>query len=81
MPVSIVFNQINVNSVQFGSTVATGQNNLEDWNTQGKGNLGNGIETGIIYKIGISNVVIDTDGIDTSIAQPEMINPQPNIQF
>ncbi|MBM7584141.1 hypothetical protein JOC86_000678 [Bacillus pakistanensis] len=81
MPVSVVFNQINVNSVQIGSSVATGQNSINDWNTQGKSNLGNGIETGIIYKIGISNVIIDTDAIDSTISEPEIINPQPTILF
>ncbi|MFD2682079.1 hypothetical protein [Bacillus seohaeanensis] len=81
MPVSIVFNQVNVNSVQNGSTISTGQNNLEDWNTQGKCNFGYGLSTGIITNAGISNVIIDPDGIDGTITQPEMINPQPNIQF
>ncbi|WP_223700492.1 hypothetical protein [Sutcliffiella deserti] len=81
MPVSIIFNQINVNSLSKTSAIITGQNNQPDWSTQGKINMGNGIEIGVVAVTGLFNVVIDADGVDTTISNPELINPQPNAQF
>ncbi|MBM7621542.1 hypothetical protein JOC95_003431 [Bacillus tianshenii] len=81
MPVSIIFNQINVNSISQSSAVSTGQNNQPDWSTQGKINMGNGIEIGVVGINGIFNVIIDTDGVDTTISNPELNNPQPTAQF
>ncbi|WP_078381216.1 hypothetical protein [Sutcliffiella halmapala] len=81
MPVSIIFNQINVNSISKSSTVSTGQNNQPDWSTQGKINMGNGIAVGAVAVNGIFNVVIDTDAMDTTISNPEINNPQPTAQF
>ncbi|QFT88590.1 hypothetical protein FIU87_08045 [Bacillus sp. THAF10] len=81
MPVSIIFNQINVNSISQSSAVATGQNNQPDWTTQGKLNMGNGIEIGIVAVTNVCNVVFDPDGVDTPIANPEINNPQPTAQF
>ena len=81
LPVSIIFNQINVNSISQSSAVATGQNNQPDWSTQGKINMGNGIEIGAVAVTNVCNVVFDADGVDTSIANPELNNPQPTAQF
>jgi hypothetical protein len=81
LPVSIIFNQINVNSISKSSAVSTGQNNQPDWSTQGKINMGNGIEIGVVGINGVFNVIIDTDGVDTTITNPELNNPQPSAQF
>ncbi|MCM3006474.1 hypothetical protein [Priestia koreensis] len=80
MPVSLIFNQINVNSVSMNSSVTTGQNSQYDWTTQGKYNFGNGQEIGMVFSQGILNVINDCDVSDTPIAQPELNNPQPNVQ-
>ena len=80
MPVSIVFNQINVNSMEFNASVSTGQNNQMDWSTSGKQNFGNGIEVGIVFSSGIINIINDNDLIDSAFSEPEIVNPQPNIQ-
>lgn len=81
MPVSIIFNQINVNSISKSSAVMAGQNNQPDWSTQGKINMGNGIGIGVVAANGLFNVVIDTDGVDSTISNPEINNPQPTAQF
>ncbi|NLP53148.1 hypothetical protein [Bacillus sp. RO1] len=81
MPVSIIFNQINVNSISQSSAVVTGQNNQPDWSTQGKINIGNGIEIGAVAVTNICSIVFDADGVDTSISSPEINNPQPTAQF
>lgn len=80
MPVSVVFNAINVLSMSANSIIASGQNSQPNWNTQGKHNSGNGIYANSIV-LGSINVINDQDVADTPISQPEIINPQPVTQL
>lgn len=81
MPVSVIFNQINTNSISKNSSVNNGQNNQPDWTFQAKFNYGVGMTVGVNNVIGNANFNIDADGIDFPVADPEIFNPQPNIQF
>lgn len=81
MPVSIIFNQIAVNTINQNSSVATGQNNQMDWSFQGKKNLAAGQQFGLAAVTGNLNINFDNDLVDTPINTPEVINPQPNIQY
>ncbi|MDX8290025.1 MULTISPECIES: hypothetical protein [Metabacillus] len=80
VPVSVVFNMINVVSMAANSIISSGQNSQPDWNAQGKFNSGNGnfINSGAI---GCTNIINDQDLADMAIAQPENINPQPVSQI
>ncbi|ANF45876.1 MULTISPECIES: hypothetical protein [Priestia] len=80
MPVSVIFNQINVVSMVSNSVIASGQNSQPDWNSQGKFNLGNGFAVNSAI-LGSTNIINDQDVCDTPITQPENINPQPVSQF
>lgn len=80
VPVSVVFNQINVLSMSSNSIIASGQNSQPDWNTQGKFNAGNGNSVNAVI-LGCTNIINDQDVCDTPIAQPENINPQPVSQI
>lgn len=77
MPATIIFNQINVNSVKNNSTVATGQNSQIDWSTQGKSILGLGSAAGVIFTANNLNVINDQDVMDTYVNENELNNPQP----
>lgn len=79
MPVSVVFNQINVVNMASNAIIASGQNSQPDWNNQGKLNSGNGIYVNSAV-IGNMNLINDQDLVDTPITQPENINPQPTSQ-
>ncbi|WLD93299.1 hypothetical protein [Alkalihalobacillus sp. AL-G] len=81
MPVSVVFNQIAVNAINENGSIATGQNNQQDWNWQGKNNLAAGTPIGFVIAINNFNTIIDNDLIDTPSTNPEVVNPQPNIQY
>ncbi|WP_096439344.1 hypothetical protein [Alteribacter populi] len=81
MPVSVIFNQINVNSVGPNSSIASGQNNQVDWALEGKVLLAGGIQVGAVFNTNVVNTIIDPDGIDMPFNQPEIVNPIPNIQF
>ena len=81
MPVSVIFNQINTNSLSKNSSINNGQNNQPDWTFQAKFNYGIGMTVGINNIVGNGNFNIDCDGVDQPITNPELINPQPNIQF
>ncbi|KOO46327.1 hypothetical protein [Priestia koreensis] len=81
MPISLIFNQINVNSIGVTSSVSTGQNSQSDWTTQAKSNFGNGQEIGMVYSQGIVNIINDCDVVDGTMAQPELFKPQPTIQY
>lgn len=80
MPVSVVFNQINVVSMSANTIISSGQNSQPDWNAQGKLNSGNGVYVNSAT-LGCMNVIIDQDLLDTPITQPENINPQPVSQI
>ncbi|WP_338780745.1 hypothetical protein [Metabacillus sp. FJAT-52054] len=80
MPVSVVFNQINVVSMAANSIISSGQNSQPDWNAQGKFNSGNGNYVNSCA-IGCTNIINDQDLFDMAISQPENINPQPTAQF
>lgn len=80
MPVSVIFNAINVVSMSANSLIASGQNSQQDWNSQGKINSGNGISVNALV-LACVNTVLDQDLIDNPITQPENINPQPTTQI
>ncbi|MBM7703430.1 hypothetical protein [Metabacillus iocasae] len=80
MPVSVIFNQINVISMSSNSIIASGQNSQPDWNAQGKMNSGNGNYVSSVI-LGCTNIVNDQDVCDMPIAQPDFINPQPVSQI
>ncbi|WP_309486319.1 hypothetical protein [Cytobacillus firmus] len=80
LPVSVVFNQINVLSMSSNSIIGSGQNSQPDWNAQGKFNSGNGNFVNSLV-LGCTNIINDPDGIDNPITQPENINPQPTSQI
>lgn len=80
MPVSVIFNQINVISMSSNSIISTGQNSQPDWNAQGKLNTGNGVYINAA-SLGNLSFVNDPDVADTPITQPENINPQPVSQI
>ncbi|WP_082232769.1 hypothetical protein [Halobacillus massiliensis] len=81
MPVSVVFNQIAVNSINENATISTGQNNQQDWNWQGKNNFAAGMPIGFFIALNNLNVLYDNDVIDTPSFNPEYGNPLPNIQY
>ncbi|TMW70708.1 hypothetical protein [Alteribacter natronophilus] len=81
MPVSVIFNQINVNSIGPNSSVTTGQNNQVDWALEGKVIIAGGIQVGAVFNTNVINNAIDCDGIDQAWYQPEIANPIPNFQF
>lgn len=81
MPVSVVFNQIAVNAINDNSTIATGQNNQSDWSWQGKNNYSAGLPIGFVIAINNFNNLIDNDVVDTPVTNPEISNPQPNVQY
>ncbi|MFZ0370208.1 MAG: hypothetical protein WAM07_11510 [Halobacillus sp.] len=81
MPVSIVFNQIAVNALNDNATISTGQNNQADWSWQGKNNNAAGIPVGIIIATSNVNTIFDNDVIDVPVTNPEISNPQPNVQY
>ncbi|WP_163538705.1 hypothetical protein [Gracilibacillus sp. YIM 98692] len=81
MPVSIVFNQIAVNTVNVNSSVATGQNNQTDWSFQGKNNLAAGQQIGLVTLTGNFNQIVDNDVIDVPVNASEAVNPQSNVQY
>ncbi|CAG7600981.1 hypothetical protein PAESOLCIP111_00443 [Paenibacillus solanacearum] len=80
MPVSVVFNAINVLSMSVNSIIASGQNSQPNWETQGKLNSGNGVYMNSIV-VGSINVINDQDLMDSPFTQPEVINPQPVTQL
>jgi hypothetical protein len=80
MPVSVIFNQINVISMASNAVIASGQNSQPDWNSQGKFNSGNGNFVNTVV-LGCTNLINDQDLADMPITQPENINPQPVSQF
>ena len=81
MPVSIIFNQIAVNTVNVNSTISTGQNNQQDWAFQGKNTFAAGQQFGLAALNGNFNVVFDNDVSDVPVNAPEIVNPQPNVQL
>ncbi len=81
MPISIIINQINVNNVSENATVTTGQNNQADWSWQGKNNMAAGTNNGINSMGGNLNILSDNDALDNPINNPNVVNPQPNIQY
>jgi hypothetical protein len=80
LPVSVIFNQVNVISMSSNSIISTGQNSQPDWNAQGKLNTGNGFYINAA-SLGNFSFVNDPDVADTPITQPENINPQPVSQI
>lgn len=81
MPVSVIFNQINTNSLAKNSNINNGQNNQPDWTFQAKFNYGIGMTVGVNNIIGNASFNIDADGLDFPVTNPEVFNPQPNVQL
>lgn len=81
MNVCISFQQIQINQMEANSSIANGENHLQNWNWQGKYNFGNGISTGINYIVKNINNVYDQDIIDQNFNNTQKNNPQPNVQM
>ncbi|WLR46493.1 hypothetical protein LC065_13035 [Halobacillus litoralis] len=81
MPLSLVFNQIVVNALNENGTIATGQVNQPDWTWQGKNNNAAGITVGFFVAANTINNLIDNDVADANTSNPEVSNPQPNVQY
>lgn len=66
IPATVVFNSINVNVIDSQSGIFIGENRQSNWNSSSKTNAGFGTAQGEgnIF-LGLENVVIDPDTIDT----------------
>ena len=80
MPVSVIFNQINVINMATNSVITSGQNSQTGWSTQGKLNSGNGCFVNSVA-LGCTNIINDQDLCDMPITQPTGSNPQPVSQL
>lgn len=67
MPTSIVFNMINVNSINTNATIGIGENAQSSWDSHSKNNYGNGQVIGTSVYANLVNTVIDNDFIDAPI--------------
>ncbi|MED4290912.1 hypothetical protein [Priestia megaterium] len=79
MPVSVIFNQINVVSMVSNSVIASGQNSQPDWNSQGKFNLGNGFSVNSAI-LGSTNIINDNDVVDSYFSENIDVNNAPVTQ-
>ena len=71
MTYSIIFNAINVNTLDTNATVSVGENAQSGWNSHAKNNFGNGMLFGINYTVGSVNNIVDNDVFDTPINDPD----------
>ena len=77
MAYSIVFNTINVNTLDTNATVAVGQKAQSGWNSHAKNNFGNGMLFGINYTTASVNNIVDNDVFDTPINDADAVaSPQ-----
>jgi hypothetical protein len=73
MSVNIIYNAINVNSLNTNSTVSIGQNAQTNWDSHNKNNYGNGSHSGIVNVLAPSNIIFDNDILDTPINDPDFV--------
>ncbi|NRF90486.1 spore germination protein [Paenibacillus frigoriresistens] len=67
MPSSIVFNMINVNSINTNATIGIGENAQSSWDSHSKNNYGTGQWIGNTVSANIVNFIFDNDFIDAPI--------------
>ncbi|MFD0697858.1 spore germination protein [Paenibacillus sp. GCM10027628] len=67
MPSSIVFNMINVNSINTNATIGIGENAQSSWDSHSKNNYGNGQFIGNTISTNVVNFINDNDIIDAPI--------------
>ncbi|NLZ53380.1 MAG: hypothetical protein GX892_09570 [Thermoanaerobacteraceae bacterium] len=79
MAVSIVFNMINVNSINTDAAISVGENNLGSWDTHSKNNYGNGAFYGNTLSPTNLNFVSDLDAIDSPVYDQDF-KPNATIQ-
>ncbi len=79
MAISIVFNMINVNSINTDAAISIGENNLGGWDTHSKNNYGNGSFYGNTFNTVNFNLLSDHDLIDSPINDQD-IKPSTTLQ-
>ncbi|SDP26962.1 Spore germination protein gerPA/gerPF [Paenibacillus sp. yr247] len=67
MPSSIVFNMINVNSINTNATIGIGENAQSSWDSHSKNNYAQGQSIGTSLSVNVFNFIIDNDFIDAPI--------------
>ncbi|MEW9699904.1 spore germination protein [Paenibacillus sp. SI8] len=67
MPSSIVFNMINVNSINTNASIGIGENAQSSWDSHSKNNYGTGQFIGNTISSNIVNLICDNDFIDAPI--------------
>ena len=79
MAISILFNAINVITLQSHSLVAIGENEQGGWDNHSKNNIGSGSFNGISFSTANLTTIIDPDVIDSPINDQD-IKPGTQIQ-
>lgn len=72
MAIPIIFNQINVNTLDTDSTIAVGENQQNDWDAHSKNNFGNGMLFGWNITFNSFNSIFDPDVSDTPIIDSDV---------
>ncbi|MBD0379818.1 spore germination protein [Paenibacillus sedimenti] len=67
MPSSIVFNMINVNSLNTNANIGIGENAQSSWDSHSKTNVGTGENIGVVCTANMVNIIYDNDFIDSPI--------------
>ncbi|MCG8515717.1 MAG: spore germination protein [Halanaerobiales bacterium] len=81
MAIPIIFNAININSLNTNSLVSIGENAQPDWDSHSKTNQGSGAGFGFNWDIGIINYIFDNDVWDTPIFDPDFVPTVQKQQF
>lgn len=67
----IIFDKININTLETNATVSIGENFADHWSGHLKRNFGMGIVTGKNYITSARNFIIDNDKSDFLLNNPE----------
>ncbi|UJF34344.1 spore germination protein [Paenibacillus hexagrammi] len=67
MPSSIVFNMININSLNTNATIGIGENAQSSWDAHSKNNIASGENIGTVMVANTVNFIYDNDFIDAPI--------------
>lgn len=67
----IIFDKININTLEVNSTVSVGENHADHWSGHLKRNFGMGIITGKNYITNSENLIIDNDKSDFLLNNPK----------
>jgi hypothetical protein len=74
MSVPIVFNTINVNTLDTNAVIAVGQNTQPNWDAHSKNNFGSGMFFGWNLTSHTVNNIVDNDFIDTPISDNDAVS-------